>query len=92
MPSIVPNRFLVRFCHPVPYHKAMPLSGSHVVQLPESARLDNFASLDDLQNFADLIMAADRDPVSVAYIDHVYEAREGARGALGGSGGGCGCN
>jgi hypothetical protein len=44
------------------------------------------------QNFADLIMAADRDPVSVAYIDHVYEAREGARGALGGHGGGCGCN
>jgi Domain of unknown function (DUF4266) len=44
------------------------------------------------QNFADLIMSADRDPVSQAYIDHVYEAREGARGALGGSGGGCGCN
>ena len=44
------------------------------------------------QNFADLIMAADRDPVSQAYIDHVYEAREGARGALGGHGGGCGCN
>ncbi|MFO1408425.1 MAG: DUF4266 domain-containing protein [Steroidobacteraceae bacterium] len=44
------------------------------------------------QNFADLIMAADRDPVSLAYIDHVYEAREGARGALGGHGGGCGCN
>jgi hypothetical protein len=44
------------------------------------------------QNFADLIMIADRDPVSQAYIDHVYEAREGARGALGGHGGGCGCN
>jgi hypothetical protein len=44
------------------------------------------------QNFADLIMAADRDPVSTAYIEHVYEAREGARGALGGHGGGCGCN
>jgi len=44
------------------------------------------------QNFADVIMAAERDPVSTAYIDHVYEAREGARGALGGHGGGCGCN
>ena len=44
------------------------------------------------QNFADLIMAADSDPVSIAYIDHVYEAREGPRGALGGHGGGCGCN
>ena len=44
------------------------------------------------QNFADLIMAADRNPVSTAYIEHVYEAREGARGALSGHGGGCGCN
>jgi len=44
------------------------------------------------QNFADPIMSSDRDPVSSAYINHVYEAREGARGALGGHGGGCGCN
>ena len=44
------------------------------------------------QNLADPIMSFDLNPVSSAYIDHVYEAREGARGALGGSGGGCGCN
>lgn len=44
------------------------------------------------QNFADVIMAAERDPVSGAYISHVFEAREGARGALGSHGGGCGCN
>jgi uncharacterized protein DUF4266 len=41
---------------------------------------------------ADPIMATDRDPVSSAYMHHVFEAREGARGALGSSGGGCGCN
>ena len=57
MPSIVPHRFLVRFSHPVPYHKTMPLSGSHVVQLPESARLENFAALDELKNFADVRLA-----------------------------------
>ena len=44
------------------------------------------------QNFADPIMSPNRDPVSTAYINHVYEAREGARGALGSHGGGCGCN
>jgi hypothetical protein len=44
------------------------------------------------QNFADPIMSANRDPVSTAYMNHVYEAREGARGALGSHGGGCGCN
>jgi hypothetical protein len=41
---------------------------------------------------ADPIMAWDRDPVSTAYMNHVYDSREGARGASGASGGGCGCN
>ena len=41
---------------------------------------------------ADPIMSFDRDPVSSSYMHHVYEAREGARGATGSSGGGCGCN
>jgi len=41
---------------------------------------------------ADPIMALDSDPVSTSYIQHVYEAREGARGAEGAAGGGCGCN
>ncbi len=41
---------------------------------------------------ADPIMALDSDAVSTAYIQHVYEAREGARGGEGAAGGGCGCN
>lgn len=41
---------------------------------------------------ADPIMSFDRDPVSSAYIEHVFEAREGSRGATGSAGGGCGCN
>ena len=43
-------------------------------------------------HLADPIMSFDRDPVSSSYIGHVYEAREGARGATGAAGGGCGCN
>ena len=43
-------------------------------------------------HLADPIMTFDRNPVSSAYINHVYQAREGARGAEGGHGGGCGCN
>ena len=42
--------------------------------------------------FADPIMSMDPHPVSSSYIHHVYEAREGARGASGSAGGGCGCN
>jgi hypothetical protein len=43
-------------------------------------------------HLADPIMSFDRDPVSTSYTGHVYEAREGSRGATGGAGGGCGCN
>jgi len=43
-------------------------------------------------HIADPVMSFSRDPVSSAYIDHIYEVREGARGASITSGGGCGCN
>ncbi len=43
-------------------------------------------------NLADEVMKFDRDPVSSSYLEHVYEAREGARGAGLTTGGGCGCN
>jgi len=41
---------------------------------------------------ADPIMSFGRDPVASGYLHHVYQVREGARGAEGGAGGGCGCN
>lgn len=44
------------------------------------------------QNLADPIMSFSRDPAANSYMHHVYQSREGARGAEGGSGGGCGCN
>lgn len=43
-------------------------------------------------HIADPIMSFSRDPVADAYLQHVHEAREAARGAEGASGGGCGCN
>jgi len=44
------------------------------------------------EHLADPIMAIDPDPVSSSYMDHVFEVREGAKGATGGYGGGCGCS
>ncbi|EGW54645.1 putative lipoprotein [endosymbiont of Tevnia jerichonana (vent Tica)] len=41
---------------------------------------------------ADPIMQFSRNPVANNYMQHVYQAREAARGAEGGQGGGCGCN
>ena len=41
---------------------------------------------------ADPIMSFTPNPVEKRYMDHIYEVREGARGATGAGGGGCGCN
>jgi len=41
---------------------------------------------------ADPIMSWDRDAISSQFLDHIYESREGSRGATGTAGGGCGCN
>ena len=43
-------------------------------------------------HLSDPVMNPNRDPVSSAYIHHVYDAREGAKGAGLVTGGGCGCN
>jgi Domain of unknown function (DUF4266) len=57
-----------------------------------SFELKPWVSPYERNNLADPIMSFNRSPVAQAYLDHVYQAREGARGAEGGSGGGCGCN
>ncbi len=44
------------------------------------------------QNLADPLMSFNRHPIADGYTAHVYQAREGARGAEGAGGGGCGCN
>lgn len=41
---------------------------------------------------ADPIMSRDRSPAASAYLKHVHESRERARGAEDGAGGGCGCS
>ncbi len=60
MPPIVPNRFLVRVAHPCPFVKDMPRDvedDEQLVELPESARIQNFAALDEQKNFADVRLA-----------------------------------
>ncbi len=57
VPPILPNRFLVRVSHPCPYVKDAPRvsdDDDHLIDLPDSARLRNFAELDGLKNFADV--------------------------------------
>lgn len=57
-----------------------------------SFELKPWVSPYERNNLADPIMSFNRSPASSTYMHHVYQAREGARGAEGGGGGGCGCN
>ena len=43
-------------------------------------------------SLADPIMQADRDPLGIAFAEHIYFSREAASGGRGVGGGGCGCN
>ncbi len=44
------------------------------------------------ERLADPMMQFSRDALADRHRDHVYSVREGARGATGVQGGGCGCN
>lgn len=62
------------------------------VLLAGCSRIQPWVKPYERDRLAEPIMSFDRNPVSSSYIDHVHEAREGARGATGSAGGGCGCN
>jgi len=44
------------------------------------------------ERLADPIMKFSRDALADKHREHVFDVREGARGATGVQGGGCGCN
>lgn len=44
------------------------------------------------ERLADPIMKPSRDALADKHREHVFDVREGARGATGVQGGGCGCN
>ena len=60
--------------------------------LTSACALEPWVKPYERDNLADPIMAFGRDAVALNYMHHVYQSREGARGAEGGGGGGCGCN
>lgn len=72
--------------------KRMILAGLVLVLLSGCAHLVPDVKPYERELLADPIMSFSRDPVSDMYLDHVYDVREGARGATTTEGGGCGCN
>jgi hypothetical protein len=63
-----------------------------IVALAGCAPIEPWVKPYEREHLADPIMALSPNPVSSAYLDHVFEVREAAKGAMGGAGGGCGCN
>ena len=68
------------------------LAASAVTALAACSPLQPWVKPYEREHLADRIMSLDPNPVATVYLDHVFESREGARGATGGIGGGCGCN
>ncbi len=55
---LIPHRFLFRIAYPCRYVKAIPSEDTdRLLDLPESCRIDNFAAMDERQNFADVRLA-----------------------------------
>lgn len=63
-----------------------------VLLLSSCASIEPWVSPVERSKLADPIMSFSRHPADAAYMHHVRQSREGARGAEGGGGGGCGCN
>jgi hypothetical protein len=72
--------------------KPLLLLGTLATLATACAPLEPWVKPYEREHLADPIMAIDPDPVSSSYMDHVFEVREGAKGATGSSGGGCGCS
>jgi DNA primase len=76
---------------PVSRRPWLLLAAAGLVALAGCGSIEPWVKPYEREHLADPIMSLDPNPVSSAYMDHVFEVREGARGATGGSGGGCGC-
>jgi hypothetical protein len=56
--ALVPHRFLFHIAHPCRYAKAMPRRDDpRLLDLPPEYRIDNFASIDQQKNYAEVCIA-----------------------------------
>jgi len=60
--------------------------------LPSLSNIEPWVAPYEREHLADPIMSFNKDPLSNKYRQHVFNTREGARGAGYAHGGGCGCN
>ena len=60
--------------------------------IPQIKPIEPWVKPYERERLADPVMKRGTDELSARQVDHVYAVREGARGATGVQGGGCGCN
>jgi hypothetical protein len=80
MPAIPPLRLL----------SGLALAG--LALLSSGCAIEPWVKPYERERLADPIMQFSRDALAEKHRDHVFTVREGARGATGVQGGGCGCN
>jgi hypothetical protein len=61
-------------------------------RLPNLSNIEPWVAPYEREHLADPIMSFNKDPLSNKYRQHVFNTREGSRGAGYAHGGGCGCN
>lgn len=61
-------------------------------RMPSMPELKPWVAPYEREYLADPIMSFNKDPLSNKYRQHVFNTREGSRGAGYAHGGGCGCN
>jgi hypothetical protein len=76
----------------IPYKLLLPVGVLLALALSGCRNFEPWVKPYERAALADPIMGASRNSVADEYLHHVYEVREGARGASGSAGGGCGCN
>ena len=70
----------------------MSLGACSTNMLSKISNIEPWVAPYERENLADPIMSFNKDPLSSKYRQHVFNTREGARGAGYANGGGCGCN
>jgi hypothetical protein len=70
----------------------LPAAPLLVVALLSGCAVQPWVKPYERERLADPIMQFSRDAQSEKHFEHVRDVREGARGATGVQGGGCGCN
>jgi hypothetical protein len=68
------------------------LIATALLWLSGCARVEPWVLPYEREALADPIMSPSRDPMLDRHRQHVFDVREGARGATVSQGGGCGCN